>query len=143
MWILMALLTAVAWGMFYTCAGQVIKHVDKSIYLSIIGASNLLFWLGLFFVNQTKSKFSFDSIQNVKLWLLGAVVACICGNYLSLKAIEYKNATYASVVEISYPIFCALFGLILLGQNNLTLKSFLGMLLVLIGTVIFILGEKS
>lgn len=121
----MALLTAVSWWLFYVCTQQIIKSVDKSIYLSMIYTTSFTFWMGLFFV-MNKSRPTLESVNNVKWWLLCAVACQILGNYLSLKAVELKNATYASVVEISYPIWCAMFSLALLGQNTLTLRSLIG-----------------
>lgn len=138
MWIVAALFTAVCWGFCYVCAEQAIKHVDKSVYLVISGALNCLFWIVLF-ISKSKTSMDFDK---AKWWLAGAVVAAIIGNFLSIKAIELKNATYASVIEISYPIWCAFFTILLIGTNPLTWRSTCGIILVMLGTTLFVLGEK-
>lgn len=145
----MALLTAVFWGLCYACAGQALKYVDKSVYLSLSFVANLIFWSGWFTIHNFRGKISLESFEQAKWWIVTAIAASIVGNYLSLKAIELKDATSASVVEISYPIWCAIFTFMLLGHNPFTLKSALGMALVILGmalvisgTIVFVLGEK-
>jgi drug/metabolite transporter (DMT)-like permease len=141
LWFWMALLTAVAWGFCYTCAEQALKYIDKSTYLSISASINFTFWIFWFTIHKTQGKINND-FESAKWWLIGGIAASIAGNYLSVKAIELKNATFASAVEISYPIWCAAFAFLLLGYNPLTIKSAFGLLLVLIGTLIFISGDK-
>lgn len=141
MWFWTALLTAVAWGFCYVCAEQALKHIDKSFYLSLSASVNFCFWIGWYTIHKIQGKITND-FESAKWWLLGGIVASIAGNYLSVRAIELKNATYASVVEISYPIWCALFTIMLINNNPLTWKSAIGMGLVMVGVLIFILGEK-
>lgn len=141
MWFWFALLTAVAWGLCYTSAEQVIKHVDKSVYYVISYIAGLSFWL-VWLTSQTdRSKISLDSVKICYPWLILSIVSSIGGSYLSIQAIQMKNATWASVVEISYPLWCALFAFLFFGHNVVSVTSGVGMLLVIAGTIIFVLGE--
>lgn len=142
MWILCALLTAAAWGLCYLAAGEALKFVDKSVYLSLSFIVNLIFWASWFTFHNFRGKISLESFGQAKWWIITAIAASIVGNYLSLKAIELKDATSASVVEISYPIWCAIFTFMLLGHNPFTIRSAVGMALVISGTIVFVLGEK-
>ena len=141
MWFVIALFTALAWGFCYICVEQVIKSVDKFVYLSISATCNAIFWIFcLFYYKNDKMALDFDA---AKWWVVASVSSVIAGNYLSMRAVELKNATYASVVEISYPIWCALFAWLLLGHNHLTWKSGFGIVLVISGIICFVLGSKA
>ncbi|MGA2053413.1 MAG: EamA family transporter, partial [Opitutales bacterium] len=55
---------------------------------------------------------------------------------LSLLAIQHKNATLASLIEISYPFFVALFAWLLFRDVQLSWATALGGLLILAGIAI-------
>lgn len=139
MWFISALLTAVAWGICYVCAEQLLKSIDKTVYLAISHAVNCSFWICCL-LSRSDLKFQ---LYACRWWLLAAIVSSILGNYLSIKAIELKNATYASVVEISYPIWCALFTYLILGYNPLNWKSGFAILLIVVGLVLFVVSSEA
>jgi len=142
MWLVMAIATAMCWGLSYTAAGQVLKQVDKSIYLAISSVVHVIFWVGLAYSQQHDWRGLQESRQSVWIWISLAIGASLAGTYMSFAAVELKNPTYAAVAEVTYPVFCALFTLLLLGHNPLTFQSVIGMLMVMGGVVIFVLGEK-
>lgn len=142
MWFWCALLTAVAWGLCYTCAEQVVKTTDKSVYYIITNSCGLIFWICWLTTKADRSKISIDNLYEQKYWLITSVIASISGSYLCIQAIQLKNATWASVVEVSYPLFCALFAFLLFGHNVVNLTSGFGMILVIAGTIVFVLGSS-
>lgn len=135
MWIIAALLTAICWGLSYTAAGEVIKTTGKMQYMFLITAVNVVIYSGLF---AASVKTPWSALAANKWWVLAAIVSSVAGNYLTFLAIELKGATHAAMIEITYPLWCALFSMWLLGENPLTIRSAIGAVLILAGVLLVI-----
>jgi drug/metabolite transporter (DMT)-like permease len=133
-----AILTALSWGVCYVSLEKCLDYIDKKTYFLFYSLLNFIIF-SIIFYSSKPSKFEYQGI----IWMIIAAFAAILGNFLGVKAIESSNATNAAVIEISYPIWCVLFTMLLTGENPLNLKSFLGMLLVIIGMIVFTFYNKS
>ena len=60
---------------------------------------------------------------------------------LLFQAISDKNATLASLIEISYPVFVALFAWLLFRQVHLNASVLVGALLVFAGVAVIVLNN--
>lgn len=141
-WIFTALITSASWGLTYVAAENALKNIDKRFYLVICTFLNFVFWLFYFFLNI--NKIEIKTIENKSFfWLLVACISAIIGNYFCISAIQGKNAVSASIIEISYPLFCVGFSFFLTGKLNLTIESSVGMFFVLIGMFIFIIFQRN
>jgi len=139
-WYIPALLTAFCWALSYSCAEFALKSIDKKMYLALSGTANCMFWMIWLLASKTKIQCDFN-IKSI-FWMTLSFASIIAGNYLSVNAIQSKSATHASVVETSYPLFCILFAFLATGQFQLSFISTLGVIVVIIGMIIFILGSN-
>ena len=74
--------------------------------------------------------------------VLSVAVTSLLARVLLFVSIDRKNATMAGLIEISYPIFIALFTWLLFREVHLTWTSALGGLLIVAGAVIVILSSR-
>ena len=65
-----------------------------------------------------------------------SVVGSLLGNLLIMSGISSSNATVASIVEITYPIFVVLVGYLIFGEGHLSLPIMGGGLLIFLGVTI-------
>lgn len=134
------LLTALCWGVSYALIEKMMSNVDKKIFLLTYSLLSLLIYAGY----NLYSGISFPKLdfQNFNYFIF-AVITMILGTFMSMKAIESSSATSAAVLEITYPIWCMLIMTFIFGQYTINLKALVGMILVFIGTFIFLIYEKS
>lgn len=141
LWFWASLLAAVLWGFSYASTDPLLKSGISSFTLMAFYT-----WVAapLFTLLAWQDKSLGHGIALVKgnpkiiFWILGMVTCYFFGNALIYWAIKQKNATSVSLIEISYPLFVALFSWIVFGQNHLTLSTLAGGALILSGvTVIY------
>jgi drug/metabolite transporter (DMT)-like permease len=145
MWIIYALSAAVLWGMSYAASGRVIERgiaplslfVCYGAFSAVAGALALLFTGRLSGLNR-----EFASLSGEWIWFLIAVVGAAAGSLLIYLAIGEKNATIASLIEISYPLFVAFFAWLFFRETQLNWPTVTGGLLILCGVGIVFMGNK-
>jgi drug/metabolite transporter (DMT)-like permease len=76
------------------------------------------------------------------VWLVVAVVSSAAGALLIYIAIGEKNATLASLIEISYPFFVAVFAWLFFRETQFSWPTVFGGLLILGGVAVVFLGER-
>jgi len=142
MWLIIAAAAAVVWGLNYS--------LDEKIFeLQVSPATLLAFqaWLGAFlftilsYFTTGKTDLAILSSNRTALWLtIASVIAVTTGIYLIAASIQAKNATLASLVEQTYPLFTVLFTYLLFHVHHLTRNVIIGGVMILIGAVIIALG---
>ena len=133
MWFLYAILSAIIWGANYLFYEKVLSKISIStLYFIDLTVGALVFLLFALFNNSFIKDLS--TIQNSKsllLLVLATVVTSILANLFIALAIQSKNATLSTLIEISYPIFIIIIAWLLFRENNLTPSVLIG------GTLIF------
>ena len=76
------------------------------------------------------------------LWLVIAVAAATAAGLLIFMSIEAKNATVASLIEVTYPLFTAFFAWALFRQTTLNPATIIGALLIFAGVLIVARGNR-
>ncbi len=76
-------------------------------------------------------------------WLVVSIVASCIGGLCIYHAIGGRNATVASLIEISYPLFVALFAWLFFRELQINWQTALGGLLILSGVSIVFLSNRS
>ena len=76
------------------------------------------------------------------LWLVIAVAAATAAGLLIFMSIEAKNATVASLIEVTYPLFTAFFAWVLFRQTTLNTATIIGGLLIFAGVLIVARGNR-
>ncbi len=128
-----AILVALFWGVSYGACEQSLKSVDKKIFLLITGIVTGVFWTSYYFIGKSENKIDSTGL----FWLLVSAIAALLGNYYCLKAIEQMGSVKASVIEISYPIFCALFIMLVQMKITMNIQQIICMFIVIFGSAGF------
>jgi drug/metabolite transporter (DMT)-like permease len=144
-WFVYAMGAAVIWGINYAVAGRLLERgmSPQTLFLidMIFGAVGMAALLSL----TGKWSATFAELQLPRselLWLLVAVLTAMAAALLIFMSIQAKNATVASLIEVTYPFFTAFFAWLLFRQNTLNAATILGGLLILIGVVIIARGNR-
>lgn len=135
MWIIFALSASVLWGLSYILFEQIYKKISVATSLAIVCFVMFFVMLGVsYFRGALKVDLSILASSKKLMWLMaGGTAAAIIADVCIALSIVTKNATLAGLVEISYPLFIALFAYLLFKENQLTLSTFIGGLLVFSG----------
>ena len=137
-WYVAALGAAITWGIYYPLVDMALKRI--SLY-SVILLSMVPILLALPWFLKTVS----EDIETVKVlppseqWaivLLGLVG--LFGEVMVYMAISGKNATLASLIEMTYPVFVVFFAFVFYRQVHITPSVFAGGLMILIGAAVII-----
>lgn len=138
LWFIYALGAAIVWGIQYATIEQLTKLLPVPLLTLLMTSGYVLMYLlifPIFKVNLHFDKFSFWDFKT--LFYLGIVVLSGCASNLLINAaIASESATKASLVEISYPFFVALFAALIYKEGLLNFQTFLGGIIILIGVII-------
>jgi drug/metabolite transporter (DMT)-like permease len=135
MWVVYALLASMVWGLDYVLAGRLLQ--ERIAPLTLL-ALQMLVGGAVFLVTACFSTLKADlgvisSNRSTLIATIGAIGAFAIGNFLIALSIQAKNATLAGLIEISYPIFIALFSLLLFKEAHASPSVLLGCLFIFIG----------
>jgi drug/metabolite transporter (DMT)-like permease len=146
MWIVYALAAAVIWGISYAASGRVIERGMTPLVFfflyTLFGAAAAAGALTL--TGKTGTLFSEVRILGADwVWLVVAVISSAAGGLLIYIAIGEKNATLASMIEISYPFFVAVFAWLFFRETQFNWPTILGGILILGGVAVVFFGERD
>jgi drug/metabolite transporter (DMT)-like permease len=146
MWIVYALAAAVIWGISYAASGRVIERGMTPLVFfflyTLFGAAAAAGALTL--TGKTGTLFSEVRILGADwVWLVVAVISSAAGGLLIYIAIGEKNATLASLIEISYPFFVAVFAWLFFRETQFNWPTILGGILILGGVAVVFFGERD
>jgi drug/metabolite transporter (DMT)-like permease len=146
MWIVYALAAAIIWGISYAASGRVIERgVTPLVFFflyALFGA--VAASMALVLTGGLATMFSeFRGLGRDWVWLVVAVVSSAAGALLIYIAIGEKNATLASLIEISYPFFVAVFAWLFFRETQFNWPTVFGGLLILGGVAVVFLGERQ
>jgi drug/metabolite transporter (DMT)-like permease len=135
MWILLATTASMFWGMTYVFDEQLYKQVSVLSILAIemFFISLLIAGLALFKGVLRPDIVAIGSSSRL-FWLFVASTATFLVGEVGIGyAIQGKDATLAGLIEISYPLFIALFAYLFFRESELNFGTALGGLLVFAG----------
>jgi drug/metabolite transporter (DMT)-like permease len=146
MWIVYALAAAIIWGISYAASGRVIERgVTPLVFFflyTFFGAAAALVTMA--FMGKTGTLLSEIRVLGADwVWLVVAVVTSAAAGLLIYIAIGEKNATIASLIEISYPFFVAVFAWLFFREIQFNWLTILGGVLILGGVGIVFLAERD
>ncbi|MFZ2886705.1 MAG: EamA family transporter [Minisyncoccia bacterium] len=135
MWLAYALGASVFWGMSYVISEHIYKHISVlSGIAAILFVSGLILGLvSLFTGALSKDAAIILSSSRVAGLLVAGIVLLTIAELCIGFSIAHKNATIAGLIEISYPIFIALFSYLLFSENNLNFATVMGAILIFSG----------
>ena len=136
-WFYMSLATAILWGITYTGTEQIVKHVDMKTYLAfscVVSAAIYLIWG--YFDGCIKKDLIGDGLYIAGPWIALGTICSFLACYSSVAAVKYGGASYASIIEISYPVWVVIFTSMVTGKNQITPSTILGGILIFCGTLV-------
>jgi drug/metabolite transporter (DMT)-like permease len=136
LWFFYALASAVLWGIQYATIEQLLKvipaHIVTLVYLTasaLVYACIVTWFQPEWELTQFKGYFT---LKNISLIAVIVLAGCI-STFFTFSAIALETATKASLVEISYPFFVALFAVFLYREHSLNGQTLMGGLVIFFG----------
>lgn len=141
-WYLPALGAALAWGVHYPLVGFALQRISLFgvLLISIIPMILLI----PFFAGQLNTDLHTFRGLPVSEQLMIAVIGITstAGAVFVFIAISSKNATLASLIEITYPVFVAFFSYIMFRHMHVNASVVLGGLLIMAGAGLIIYNNQ-
>lgn len=138
MWIIFALGASLMWGLSYVINEQVYKHISVitslAITTAVTGIVMFIIAAGGHFLQQDLN--SILSSRKLLFLVIAETAILILAELLIGFSITAKSATLAGLIEISYPIFIALFTYLLFKENQLNAPTAFGGGLIFIGVFV-------
>ena len=144
-WIVYAIAAAVLWGLSYTMTEQVMKKLSAMSVMFFCSLGGVIFALivGLM-MGSFKKDWHIIKTAGAELKLLGICVAVVMvANVFILLSIKAKNATMAGMIEITYPLFTALFAWVLFKEAQMTTGTLIGFVLIVVGVACIYFLDKT
>ena len=138
-WYVTALGAALVWGVHYPLVANALKKISlvSVLLLTALG----IIAVALFFYREIAADYFILKAMDwrTKGALLLPALTGLLGSALLFMSIDSKNATLASLIEISYPVFVALFAYFLFREIQINASVLLGAALVFTGVGVIIL----
>lgn len=141
MWLALAVVASMFWGVTYAIYGQLLKtlSVPTVMFFSSLVAACVMLTAAV----ATKRLGADVQALAASPGLVRLLAACIIVTILANVAISYsiigRNATLAAVIEIAYPVFTVLAAWLLFGEKHLNWATLVGGLLIFAGASVIAL----
>lgn len=137
MWIFFALSASLFWGMSYVLSEEIYKKISVFTTLSIMSLAVFALTLAIayFTGNLKPDLIEIASSKRLMLYVLGGIFALLIAELFIGFSIAAENATLAGLIEISYPIFIALFSYIMF-KNSVTIPTIIGGMMIFTGVFV-------
>ena len=145
LWLLYALGAAIIWGVNYAVSGRLLERGMSPQTLFLVDLIFGTLAVGLLISLSGRWPATILELRQARpeiLWLVIAVAAATAAGLLIFMSIEAKNATVASLIEVTYPLFTAFFAWVLFRQTTLNTATIIGGLLIFAGVLIVARGNR-
>lgn len=141
-WYLAAFAAAMVWGLHYPLLDHALKRISLVSVLLLTALPILL--IALVFHRQIAADIAIArALPASEQWTIAALaLTSSVASALLLLSISAKNATLASLIEISYPLFVALFAYVLFRESALNGGILLGAALIFTGVGVIIFNSR-
>jgi drug/metabolite transporter (DMT)-like permease len=134
---LYALAAALTWGVVYAISQKVLMTTKPLVFLFLGYSLAALLTLPFILIQ-------WGSVKNVLLaskplwgWILAGEIFVFLANFFILSSVKELGAPTASILEISYPFFVAIFTALLFG-SRVSAQFWIGALLIFVGSAVII-----
>jgi drug/metabolite transporter (DMT)-like permease len=141
-WFIAALGAAIVWGMHYPLIDFAMKRI--SVYsVLLLSTLPVFFAMPLFIRTLSRDVDVFRSLPLSEQLPIAAVsLTSTFGAVFLYLAVSSKNATLASLIEISYPVFVVIFAYLFFKQLHVNLSVIAGGLMILVGASLIIANNQ-
>jgi len=141
-WYVAALGAALTWGIYYPLVDMALKRISlySVILLSMIP---VLLVMPLFLKTVSNDIETVKTLPVSEQWIIASLgLIGLFGEVMVYMAITGKNATLASLIEMTYPVFVVLFAYLFYRQMHVTSSVFIGGLMILVGAGLIIYNHQ-
>ena len=140
-WYASAIGAALIWGIHYPLIDHALKKISLFSVLALTIIPVLL--LVPFFASDLAQDYrTFNSFSaNDRLLILAIGITSTLASVLLFMSIDSKNATLASLIEITYPLFVVFFAWLLFRHIHVNTSVVIGGLLIMSGAALIILNN--
>lgn len=141
-WYVPAIAAAVVWGLHYPLIEHALKRVSLTTVVLLTALPMAL--VALAFPARLADDWRvLAALSTGERLLIGAIAfTSLAGTVLLYLAVRGRNATLASLIEISYPAFVALFAWVLFREWQLNTGVLIGAALVFAGTALIVVNSR-
>jgi drug/metabolite transporter (DMT)-like permease len=141
-WYVAALGAALVWGLHYPLIEQALQRVSLPAVLLLTALPMVL--VAPFFARELGADWQTLAALpwRERLPILAVALTSLVATVLLFFAIDSKNATLASLIEISYPVFVAAFAFLLFRQEPLNTGALIGAALVFAGVAVIVATNR-
>ncbi len=138
MWIIFAISASAVWGITYVLGEQIYKKISVITSLSLATLlSGFVMLIVAYLAGYLKKDIITLTTDKRILGLSIAEAVCLMIAELLIGfSITNKNATLSGLIEISYPIFIAIFAFLLFKENQINLATTVGGIIIFSGIFI-------
>jgi len=140
-WYVYAFSASLIWGVHYVLLGRALTTISP---ISLYWLPTIPLTLFLPFYYKTLIQDYHNLLQatnDVKISAGIVMFTSVIASLLLYKAIHSSNASLASLIEITYPVFVVIFAMVIFGENHLSSTVMVGGSLIMLGTGIVIYGS--
>ena len=141
-WYVPAIAAALVWGLHYPLIEFALRRVSLTSVVLLTALPMTL--LALAFPTRLAADWRLlMTLPSGERLMIGAIAfTSLAGTVLLYLAVRARNATLASLIEISYPAFVAVFTWLLFRQWHLNVGVLWGVVLVFAGTTLIIVNSR-
>lgn len=140
LWLILSLAAAVLWGLNCALSEQLLNHHKLPVsFLLMIESCLALPSFALVSILNGSFKTGMAMFATNKQTLpltFGVCVAFVLATFLIMLSVSAKNATLATLIEVSYPLFIVIFSWVLFREFHLNAVTLAGGLLILGGVAL-------
>lgn len=141
-WYIPAIAAALVWGLHYPLIEFALRRVSLTTVVLLTALPMALVALA-FPARLANDWHRFMTLPNGERLMIAAIaLTSLAGTVLLYLAVRGRNATLASLIEISYPAFVAIFAWLLFREWQLNAGVLLGAGLVFAGTTLIIFNSR-
>lgn len=141
-WYVPAVAAALVWGLHYPLIEHALRRVSLPTVVLLTALPMALVALAFPARLHTDWRAVMQLPAGERALIAAIALTSLAGTVLLYLAVRGRNATLASLIEISYPAFVALFAWLLFRDWQLNSGVLLGAALVFAGTAIIILNSR-
>lgn len=141
-WYTYAFAAAVLWGIHYNFLAKSLKVISP---ISTFWLATVMMMVGLpFFWKQLVIDYKalIQSDMGTIASTIGLMFTGMVASLALYKAVQSHNPVHAGLIEVTYPLFVALFAVVLFQENHLNLGTVIGGLLILSGAGIVVYSSS-
>lgn len=133
--IIFAILASVTWGIVYILEQKALASVPPILFLALVFLVGGILLLPVILAQRSEIQTILRSGKNTLFLILLTQALFVIANYFIFCSVKRLGAATASLFEITYPLFIALFGFWIFG-SNLNIYFWIGGFFILIGSLI-------